>query len=64
MPEGFRHWDALPAGTRLAPYDLATLLADPAVAGADLFQPTDSPEAFLHAEPAYAKWTPQIHRAP
>jgi tRNA threonylcarbamoyladenosine biosynthesis protein TsaB len=64
MPEGFRHWDPLPPGTGLTPYDLATLLADPAVAGADLFRPTDSPDAFLHEEPAYAKWTPQIHRGP
>jgi tRNA threonylcarbamoyladenosine biosynthesis protein TsaB len=64
MPEGFRHWDPLPPGTGLTPYDLATLLADPAVAGADLFRTTAAPDAFLHEEPAYAKWTPQIHRGP
>jgi tRNA threonylcarbamoyladenosine biosynthesis protein TsaB len=64
MPEGFRHWGALPPGTQLTPYDLPTLLADPAVAGAELFQLTDAPDAFLHEEPSYAKWTPQIHRAP
>ena len=30
----------------------------------DLFRPTDAPDAFLHEEPSYATWTPQIHRAP
>jgi tRNA threonylcarbamoyladenosine biosynthesis protein TsaB len=63
-PEGFRHWEPLPPGTATVPYDLAALLADPAVAGADLFRETDAPDAFLHAEPSYAKWVPQIHRAP
>lgn len=63
-PEGFRHWDPLPPGTRRVPYDLASLLALPSVAGADLFRPTAAPDAFLHEEPAYAIWTPQIHRAP
>lgn len=64
MPEGFRHWEPLPPGTAQAPYDLAGLLALPAVAGADLFHPTEAPDAFLHQEPSYARWTPQIHRAP
>ncbi len=64
MPEGFRHWDPLPAGTRAAPYDLAALFDLPAVAGSDLFRESASPDAFLHQEPSYAKWTPQIHRAP
>ncbi len=64
MPEGFRHWDALPPGTTLTPYDLASLLALPAVADADLFRATEAPDAFLHQEPTYAKWTPRIHRAP
>jgi tRNA threonylcarbamoyladenosine biosynthesis protein TsaB len=63
-PEGFRHWDPLPAGTFTTPYELAALFADPAVAGADLFRPAAEPDAFLHQEPSYARWTPQIHRAP
>jgi len=46
------------------PYDLAALFALPAVADADLFRPSPAPDAFLHEEPAYAKWVPQIHRAP
>ena len=63
-PEGFRAWAPLPAGTAVVPYDLAALFALPAVADADLFRPSPAPDAFLHEEPAYAKWVPQIHRAP
>ena len=62
MPDHFRHWSALPAGVRLEPYSLAELL--PRVSDADLFRPTDAPDAFLHEEPSYVTWTPQIHRAP
>ncbi len=63
-PEGFRHWDPLPAGTATVPYDMASLLAQPAVAEADLFSEEPAPDAFQHEERSYAKWTPQIHRAP
>jgi tRNA threonylcarbamoyladenosine biosynthesis protein TsaB len=63
-PEGFRHWDPLPRGTTTTPYGLGALLALPAVAAADLFRETQSPDAFQHQERDYAKWTPQIHRAP
>ena len=31
---------------------------------ADLLRPAPLPEAFLHEDPAYVTWTPQIHRAP
>jgi len=64
MPEGFRRWEPLPAGASAASYDLASLFALPSVRGADLFRDAPRPDAFLHQEPAYAKWTPQIHRAP
>jgi tRNA threonylcarbamoyladenosine biosynthesis protein TsaB len=63
-PDSFRHWDPLPAGTALLPYDLAAILALPSAASADLFRPRPEPDAFLHQEPDYKKWTPQIHRAP
>lgn len=63
-PEGFRHWDPLPAQTSQAAYDLAAMFAIRAVADAELFRPAESPDAFLHEERSYAKWTPQIHRAP
>lgn len=62
MPDGFRHWTPLPAGVTRVSYSLAELL--PRVAEHDLFRATDAPDAFLHEEPNYATWTPQIHRAP
>jgi tRNA threonylcarbamoyladenosine biosynthesis protein TsaB len=63
-PEGFRHWEPLPAQATRASYDLAALFALRPVADADLFRPTGAPDAFLHEERSYAKWVPQIHRAP
>ena len=62
MPEGFRHWTPLPAGVTLTPYSLAALL--PQIMDEDLFRATEAPDAFLHEEPSYVTWTPQIHRAP
>lgn len=62
MPENFRHWSVAPAQLGRVPYTLADLL--PRAADADLFQATDAPDAFLHEEPSYVTWTPQIHRAP
>lgn len=61
-PEHFRNWTPLPAGVARVPYSLAELL--PRVADADLFTETAAPDAFLHEEPNYVTWTPQIHRAP
>jgi tRNA threonylcarbamoyladenosine biosynthesis protein TsaB len=63
-PEGFRHWGSLPEGAARTSYTLASLFARAAVADADLFLLTEAPDAFLHEEPSYAKWVPQIHRAP
>lgn len=62
MPENFRHWSQPPASVTSVPYSLAELL--PRVIDADLFHPTDAPDAFLHEEPSYVTWTPKIHRAP
>jgi tRNA threonylcarbamoyladenosine biosynthesis protein TsaB len=61
-PAHFRNWSALPAGVEITPYSLRELL--PKIAGADLFRATEAPDAFLHEEPSYVTWTPQIHRAP
>jgi tRNA threonylcarbamoyladenosine biosynthesis protein TsaB len=63
-PGGFRHWDPLPQQTTETAYDLASMFALGPVAEADLFRLADSPDAFLHEERSYAKWVPQIHRAP
>lgn len=62
MPDNFRHWSALPANVARVPYSLAELL--PRVWDAELLRVTDAPDAFLHEEPSYVTWTPQIHRAP
>ena len=62
MPEGFRHWTPLPPGVTLTPDLLPALL--PQVMDEDLFRVTEAPDAFLHEEPSYVTWTPQIHRAP
>jgi tRNA threonylcarbamoyladenosine biosynthesis protein TsaB len=62
MPEGFRHWSHLPVGVKTVPYVLADLL--PRVWDVDLLRPSVAPDAFLHEEPSYVTWTPQIHRAP
>jgi tRNA threonylcarbamoyladenosine biosynthesis protein TsaB len=62
MPDGFRHWSPLPENVARVPYSLRELL--PQVVDADLFLETEAPDAFLHEEPSYVTWTPQIHRAP
>ncbi len=62
MPENFRNWSPLPARVQRVPYTLAELL--PKVIDAELFHATNAPDAFLHEEPSYATWAPQVHRAP
>ena len=62
MPEAFRHWTSLPASVETVPYALAALL--PPLADADLFYAAPEPDAFLHEEPVYKTWIPQVHRAP
>jgi tRNA threonylcarbamoyladenosine biosynthesis protein TsaB len=62
MPEAFRHWTPLPSSVEITPYLLATLL--PPLADADLFSTAPEPDAFLHEEPVYKTWIPQVHRAP
>ncbi len=61
-PANFRHWSQLPAGVRSVPYTIAELL--PMLADLDLFHINESPDAFLHEDPTYVTWTPQVHRAP
>lgn len=62
MPEHFRHWSALPAQVTRTPYVVSELL--PRAWEAELLRETDAPDAFLHEEPSYVTWTPQIHQAP
>lgn len=61
-PEGFRSWSTPPAQLQATPYSLATLL--PPLVDSELFVPAAEPDAYLHEEPVYQTWTPQIHRAP
>jgi len=63
MPEHFRNWTPLPPNTRIVPYTLETMLSLPALADAPLFAPAPEPDAFLHEEPIYQTWTPQVHQA-
>jgi tRNA threonylcarbamoyladenosine biosynthesis protein TsaB len=60
--EGLRHWQALPAGTEVRPYDLAELLR--ATAHLPVFEPSAAPDAALLAQPTYAHWTARIHQTP
>lgn len=62
MPEHFRHWTALPSAVTTTGYDVATLLA--ALPAADLFRVAEHPDAFMHEDPSYVTWTPQVHQAP
>jgi tRNA threonylcarbamoyladenosine biosynthesis protein TsaB len=62
MPEGFRQWAALPMTVERVPYRLAEIW--PLAPDADLLIRTAEPDAFLHEEPRYAVWQPQIHKGP
>lgn len=62
LPEHFRHWSPLPPDVSSTPYDVAAALERQR--GAALFHEVEQPDAFLHEEPSYVTWTPQVHRAP
>ncbi len=61
-PAGFRAWVQPQPTTVEVPYLVPELWARQA--GADLLRPVAQPDALQFEEPAYARWTPQIHRAP
>ncbi len=61
-PAHFRAWSTPPAGVETVAYDLAEIFAR--LGDAEIFRATEAPDAFLHEEPSYVTWTPQIHRAP
>lgn len=62
IPEHFRYWSTLPAGVKTTSYNLSEL--NLRVHDAPLFEATEDPDAYLHTEPSYKQWTPQIHRTP
>ncbi|WP_404421002.1 peptidase M22 [Nibricoccus sp. IMCC34717] len=61
-PTGFRTWAALPTATETVAYKPAEFLT--VTRDCPLFEETAEPDAFLHEEPSYKTWTPEIHRAP
>jgi tRNA threonylcarbamoyladenosine biosynthesis protein TsaB len=62
-PAGFRQWSASPPRTLSSvPYDPPRLATD--LRESPILRETSAPDAFLHEDPSYAKWTPAIHRAP
>lgn len=62
MPEHFRHWAELPPNVAHVPYLLPEFWSK--LGELDLLRRVEAPDAFLHEEPSYVTWTPQIHRAP
>lgn len=62
LPDGFRNWTPLPTPLKRVPYSLADMI--PCVSHYPVLRPCLQPDAFLHEEPSYVAWTPQIHRAP
>lgn len=60
--DDYRHWSAMPPGVERIPNDLAAFVDE--TVDLPLFQPAPAPDAFLHEEPSYQTWIPQIHRAP
>jgi tRNA threonylcarbamoyladenosine biosynthesis protein TsaB len=62
MPTGFRAWAQLARPVSAVPYALPDLWHRQR--DCDLLQPSPTPDAFLHEDPIYLTWSPQIHRAP
>jgi|UniRef100_UPI00404A674D tRNA threonylcarbamoyladenosine biosynthesis protein TsaB len=62
MPEDFRCWSTIPKNVIRISYNLSELLKT--APEADIFRANEQPDAFVHTEPSYKTWTPQIHRAP
>lgn len=60
-PAGFRSWAKPPREMSAIAYDLPELWSRQC--DADLLRPAPHPDAFVHEEPAYLTWAPQIHRA-
>lgn len=63
-PDNFRRWSALPAGVepRALAWSAAKLLG--AVPDEPFFRESPEPDAFMHEQPSYVAWTPQVHQAP
>ena len=62
MPEGFKSWAPPPPHLATLPYDPKSVFER--LPETPFFSPVGEPDAFLHEEPSYATWTPQVHRSP
>ncbi len=62
MPADFRFWSKAPPAFTIVAYDAISALAR--LENVPLLRDAAEPDAFLHEEPVYQTWTPQIHRAP
>ena len=63
LPQPFRHWAPPPPQVEKVPYTVGAFLTG-LCAEAPLFRAAEEPDAFLHEDPVYKTWTPQVHRAP
>ena len=63
-PHNFRRWSALPAAVepRALTWSAALLLG--AAPDEPFFREAPEPDAFMHEQPSYVAWTPQVHQAP
>jgi tRNA threonylcarbamoyladenosine biosynthesis protein TsaB len=63
-PDNFRRWSTLPADVepRALAWSAATLIT--AAPDEPFFQESSEPDAFMHEQPTYVAWTPQVHQAP
>ena len=63
MPSGFRTWTREPdLPIERLPYQPARLADD--LIDVPLLNTCTEPDAFLHEDPSYTRWTPKVHRAP
>ncbi len=63
MPTGFRTWTPLPAPPpEIVPYEPAQLTSE--LIDVPLLRDCPEPDAFQLEAPDYARWSPQVHRAP
>lgn len=63
-PENFRRWSALPPGIEPRPLSWSAAALLTAAPDTDFFDVAPEPDAFLHEQPTYVAWTPQVHQAP
>lgn len=62
-PAEFRQWSTSPSQElKSVPYEPDRLTSD--LVAIPLLRESPEPDAFLHEDPSYVRWTPAVHRAP